>query len=90
MKMTTCTRVTTACTCLFFGNPRFKNHTWVLNRVMEVARTGKQKSAVFFQVWNGSEGQELAVCSRHDGWVSGCWFSRDSDLLVSVSNNIKV
>ena len=37
-----------------------------------------------------TNGQELAVCSRHDGWVSSCWFSSDSGLLVSVSNNIKV
>ena len=37
-----------------------------------------------------SNGQEVAVCSRHDEWVSSCLFSRDSNLLVSVSNNIKV
>ena len=37
-----------------------------------------------------SDGQEVAVCSRHDEWVSSCVFSRDSNLLVSVSNNIKV
>ena len=37
-----------------------------------------------------TDGRELAVCSKHDGWVANCWFSRDSDMLVSVSNNIKV
>ena len=37
-----------------------------------------------------SDGREVAVCSRHDEWVSSCVFSRDSNLLVSVSNNIKV
>ena len=37
-----------------------------------------------------ADGRELALCSKHDGWVSSCWFSSDSDLLVSVSNNIKV
>ena len=37
-----------------------------------------------------SNGREVAVCSRHDEWVSSCLFSRGSDLLVSVSNNIKV
>lgn len=42
------------------------------------------------QVWNVADGRELAVCSKHDGWVSSCWFSSDSDFLVSVSNNIKV
>ena len=34
--------------------------------------------------------KELAVCSKHDAWVANCWFSSNSDLLVSVSNNIKV
>ena len=37
-----------------------------------------------------TDGRELAVCSKHDGWVASCWFSSDSDMLVSVSNNIKV
>ena len=37
-----------------------------------------------------ANGRELAVCNKHDGWVSNCWFSNDSNLLVSVSNNIKV
>ena len=37
-----------------------------------------------------TDGRELAVCNKHDGWVASCWFSSDSDMLVSVSNNIKV
>ena len=37
-----------------------------------------------------TDGRELSVCSKHDGWVAGCWFSSNSDMLVSVSNNIKV
>lgn len=41
------------------------------------------------RVWSVADGRELSVCSKHDGWVSSCWFSSDSNLLVSVSNNIK-
>lgn len=42
------------------------------------------------RVWNMCDGKkELAVCSKHDAWVANCWFSSNSDLLVSVSNNIK-
>ena len=37
-----------------------------------------------------TDGRELTVCSKHDGWVASCWFSSDSNMLVSVSNNIKV
>jgi len=41
------------------------------------------------RVWSMTDGRELSVCSKHDGWVAGCWFSSNSDMLVSVSNNIK-
>lgn len=34
--------------------------------------------------------KEFVVCSKYDVWVVNCWFLSNSDLLVFVSNNIKV
>lgn len=36
------------------------------------------------------DGREFVVCNKYDGWVASCWFLSDSDMLVLVSNNIKV
>ena len=44
----------------------------------------------FFQIWNLRDGSEVAVCSKHDGWVTSCWFSPDTHMLVSVSDSVQV